>query len=502
MRTSPPPPWSGGTLAVLVGLCALFVASMRMPSLYFQNQNTKFLQGLATAFPDRLGADWTANTVDGLPMFTGLVHAVAAWADPAVFYLIEVALLSTLFFSLVRLAQWAAPERGASLVFLVAMGSFLAVMVHPPRGDTLEGVAGQYLTRGYFQPAEFGILFLPALLLALRRHPAALLLAAIPAAFHPTYITFSAVALLVFYGARRRAGLRTSPLLLAICAALLVLPPLDLALRFAPTDPDLFQRANDILAFERIPHHSDPLEWVDERAWRKLGLAVLAIVLAPPGMLRWLLGAYAGLAVAGALFVAATGNAELALVAPWRTSVVVVPIAMAVVSGRLLDVLFARGPQPWLSLAIAAPMLGWAVLTAADGAATKWVQITDPGVPDYVEHIRATRSAGDVYLTSPEMSEFRLEAMVPQYITWKTHPYLDTEVIEWNRRASLAARVFPIVDRRMGFDCAALRTFLETETVSHVLVPTPEIDAARDCGPLAEQYRGGDFTVFAVTGQT
>jgi hypothetical protein len=498
VRTLTPSPLTNGTRVALIALCALFVASMRMPPLYFNNQNTKFLHGMATAFPEQLGWDWTASTVDGLPVFTAVVHLVARWADPAMFYVIEVALLSVMFLSLVTLARWMAPRHGASLAFVVLVGSLLVVLVHPPNEDSLEGVALQYLTRGYFQPAEFGILFLPAVLLALRRHPAALVLAALPAVFHPTYITFSAITLAVFLVDRRRAGLRTSPLLLGLCAAMLVLPPLDLALRFAPTDAAIFEQANAFLAFHRIPHHSDPLQWADERALRKLLLALVAIVLAPAGVLRWLLVAFVAVAVAGAAFVALTGNAEVALMAPWRTSVVVVPLSMAIVIGRLGDWLFARGGQPWLGAALAAPMLGWAVLVASDGAAVKWQQLTDPGVPDHIEFIRANRAPGDIYLTTPTMSDFRLQAMVPQYVTWKTHPYLDTEVIEWNRRAGLAVSVFHPAAVEIGFDCASLERLLDTEQVTHVLVPIGAVEAARSCGPLAERYEGGDFVVFEV----
>ena len=77
-----------------IGLCAAFIAATWMAPLYFQNQNTKFLHGLATAMPDRLGADWTAGTVDGLPVFTALVHGIAAWSTPLLFYALEAALLA------------------------------------------------------------------------------------------------------------------------------------------------------------------------------------------------------------------------------------------------------------------------------------------------------------------------------------------------------------------------------------------------------------------------
>ena len=50
----------------------------------------------------------------------------------------------------------------------------------------------------------------------------------------------------------------------------------------------------------------------------------------------------------------------------------------------------------------------------------------------------------------------------------------------------------------MGFDCEAFESFIATEQVTHVLVPTRSLDAARACRPLAELYEGEDFAVFEV----
>lgn len=42
---------------ILAAAAVLLVAAIKTPPLYHSNQNTKFLHGLAQAFPDRLGGD-------------------------------------------------------------------------------------------------------------------------------------------------------------------------------------------------------------------------------------------------------------------------------------------------------------------------------------------------------------------------------------------------------------------------------------------------------------
>ena len=52
---------------------------------------------------------------------------------------------------------------------------------------------------------------------------------------------------------------------------------MGLAWRFRPTNSELFAQANDILAYVRIPHHSDPKQWDFYDAAAKLALVGIAL---------------------------------------------------------------------------------------------------------------------------------------------------------------------------------------------------------------------------------
>jgi hypothetical protein len=483
----------------------LLVASIRTPPLYHSNQNTKFLQGLADAWPERLGGDWTAGTVDGLPVFSALVEAVARLAPQAAFYLVEAALLVVFAVAFVALARRAAPREGRSLAFGLGVAGLLGVLAGERLREGFDGVAEQYMLGGFLQPSEFAVLYLPALLLAADGRRGALLFAAIPAAVHPAYILLSAlvVATLLWTGWREGRAPHWPEAVLA--AAIIVVPPIDLALRFAPTDPVTFARANDILAFERIPGHSDPAEWLNADAARKIVVALIGIAVAPRGVLRDVLVALFAVAALGTAAVALTGSAEIALVAPWRLSILIVPVALALAVGAFAEWLLIRAPvsrRTWrLGLpAVALAAGGW---TAAEGLAWKHAAFAAAAVPPgHIAHVRSTAAPGDVYLTSVGDETFRLAARAPQYVTWKTHPYRDTEVLEWRERIELARDVFggQAADRARGFDCAALERLVARDPITHVVVEAddPGLAEAEACPLLAPAHAGDEATVFVV----
>ena len=58
-------------------VAAVFAVAYTQSPLYEGNQNTKFLHGLAQAGRGYLEADWLANTVDPLPVFSSLIYATA-----------------------------------------------------------------------------------------------------------------------------------------------------------------------------------------------------------------------------------------------------------------------------------------------------------------------------------------------------------------------------------------------------------------------------------------
>jgi len=482
----------------MIAASAAFVIGHPLHSLYVSNQNTKFLHGLALAFPERLASDWTATTTDGLPVFSGLVYLVARAATPAAFYGLELALQFIVALSLISILRLAAGNPLGRLGGLV--GAAMVVALTWEGAQTyLQGVAGQYITLGYLQPASFGALFLLALGLAQRGHAAAVLLAAIPAALHAAYIAPAILLTGLFLWDQRRRPLCQMLPLATLAAIALAAPPLDLVLRFHSNDPEMFQQANAILAFTRIPHHSLPEIWFNTNAMIKTGLVVAAIALAPAGVVRKSLVVLFGFAALGTLTAVVSKDPGLALIAPWRVSIILVPAASAVLGGVMLRRLNQLSHARLLLWGAMLPVTVIALLAMGEGAEQK-IGLFFPKPPaDHIAFVQRTARTQDVYLTSPDDSRFRLAAMAAQFVSWKTHPYLATEVLEWNRRIGMASAVFGTQNKKSAaMDCAALTRLLDQYPVTHVVLPPAAKDSGTLCPGLSLVFDGQDGAVARV----
>ncbi|MDH3660462.1 MAG: hypothetical protein OEU92_10615, partial [Alphaproteobacteria bacterium] len=93
---------AGALLALAAG--AWFFLVFPTEPLYFENQNTKFLHGMALAGIGHLDQDWTANTVDVMPVFTAIVYALHVLAPAYVCYLVQIALFAVFLHALIEIA--------------------------------------------------------------------------------------------------------------------------------------------------------------------------------------------------------------------------------------------------------------------------------------------------------------------------------------------------------------------------------------------------------------
>src|SRR5262249_16920354 len=183
-----------------------------------------------------------------------------------------------------------------------------------------------------------------------------------------------------------------------VVLAILIVPPVDLALRFAPTDPDLFARATRIIATERIPDQAIVSLWFGAKAFAKLLLAIVALHLAPRGLLRFALGALFIYAVGGTIVDIATNYSGLAILAPWRASVIIVPVSIVILVVRLLDwTMWLMGGKTRTVLITALLLL--AVFSAVQGLHAEYRRYIAARPADYILFVREHHAPKDLYLT-------------------------------------------------------------------------------------------------------
>jgi hypothetical protein len=521
------------TFVLFLAGTAVFSLAYCQAPLYYSNQNQYFLHGLAWADKGLLSADWLAGTLDPTPVFTALVAFTARWLHPWAFHVYYALLMGAYAAALLGVFAAVAGEQGArrwpvfvaQLVVvhsaLVRWGSYRWLGQDYP-WFLQAGVAGQYVLGAMFQPSTFGVLLVGAVCLFVRgRAFLAAACVALAGTVHSTYLLPGALlvagfmtALVVEGQVRRAVGVGALALLLVGPVSLYVLRT------FAPTSPDDFAQSQAVLVHFRIPHHSRVDLWLDLVAWMQIGWIVAGIVLARPQRLRIALAVAAGLAVLLTLVQVATASNTLALLFPWRLSVVLVPVATTVLLARLVAIL-----PSWSESRAARAAAAVVVLAVAAGGV--WISVRGLGFQpgggerDLLEYARQTRQPGDVYflpvtvpklakttrgslssdfkpiddkrrdkrVIPPDLQRFRLEAGVPIFVDFKSIPYKDVEVLEWQKRLRFAQDV----QARLAKGDQEALEMLRQRGITHVVVP-----ASQTLRGVEKVHEDGHYRVYRL----
>lgn len=511
--THTPPSWLRRVGSFLCW-SAIFGLSYTQAALYYSNQNQYFLQGLADAGRGQLAEDWLANTRDPTPVFSAFVNFVGSRLDERLFYVVYVLLLGLYLHSLRGIAARAAPlgssGRLALATLLVALhagitrlGSAQLLGVDYP-WYFQAGVAGQYLLGFGLQPSVFGVLLLASISTFMRDRPwAAATWAALGAVMHATYMPAAGMLVLAYMLLLWRDGRWRQALAIGVWALILVAPIVAYSLvNFAPSSLESFAEAQRILAHVRIPHHAEPERWFDGIALAQVLWIVAAIGLVWRTRLFVILAVVFTLSLLLTIVQVVTANDTLALLFPWRTSALLMPVATTIVLARLVQ---AWDRTPILSESVrhktdrigvlSCAALG---LCVAGGLAIMyfgWGFRTTPEELPLLDYVKQHKQAGDTYLIPVELpkagrgarstnftpaprrgknghliaidlQQFRLYTGAPIYVDFKSIPYQDVEVIEWHRRMLWAKEMYG----QSEWNDAA-RVELEREGITHVIAP-------------------------------
>lgn len=484
-------PWLGALL---------FALAHTQPLTYYSNQNQYFLHGLADAGMGELGSDWLANTRDPTPLFSGAIAlAEPVFGHAGFFALLMVYALSLT--SLSRLLPFAPRSLAGEIVLQSLVTLTHSALVRMLSVQTLgidypwylqAGVANQYLIGAGLQPSVFGVLLLTALAAFGHGRPRlAGFLVGLACLAHSTYLLPAALLTLgMMAGSSWRDALALGAIALAVVTPVLAY----IAIVFAPTDPQTFAAAQQILAWVRIPHHTDPARWLDLVAGLQTLVALLGLVAWRGTRLARPLTVAAGLSLLLSIVAGLWHQPTLSLLFPWRLSAVLVPLATLVGLTAL-----ARGLERFLAPIVLFILAGLIFLMSLIGAYV----VMDRGLA-YQESqgergllvfARDHRAPGQLYLLPAgypkppsrrgsasstfipvrpsaepaifELQRFRLQSGVPAYVDFKSIPYHDRDVLEWQRRLDLVVRWYGIED----WDTAGIPDQLRAEGITHVVIP-------------------------------
>ncbi len=494
------------TLEAILLAIAFAVAHTQSP-LYFSNQNQYFLHGLADGGLGHLKRDWLATTTDPTPVFSAMVSAgyryLGEWSFQAVYFLMLMAYflgIRSLIAALPGVPDtrsfrllWAAGFIAAHAAILRLASVEFAGVDYPWYFQS--GLAAQYLLGPGLQPSAFGMFLVLALATFAHGRPVlACALAALPCAFHSTYLLPSGLLvlgfLIVILKQSEHSGPRAFAALLAASAIFAPVATFTLWV-FGPANPHAFTEAQRILAEVRIPHHCLFDRWFDTIAALQIPWTLVGIAL------MWRSPLFLVLLIATALSAILTfaqyesGNPTFALMFPWRISVLLIPVATAVIVARLASLVPDSRLAAWIAGVLVVAFVAGGVWIMAAG---KGYRTNDAENPIH-EYVRTHAGPDDVYLlpvtmpavgtgrgsvsnsfTPPprpkpgsnqipvDWQRFRLDTGARIYVDFKSVPYADTQVLEWLRRMRQCEAWYA-----GDWNAIGMREELRQEGVTHIV---------------------------------
>ena len=461
--------------ALLLGLA--FALAYTQSPLYYSNQNQYLLHGLAQGGLGHLNRDWLAQTRDPTPVFSALVSVSYRKLGELSFQVADFLIL-LLYFLSIRWLVGALPQfpdtRASRIAFAAVFTATHAAILRVASVQITgvdypwflqSGLAGQYLLGPGLQPSVFGVLLMASIAAFANGKPTlAAVLAAASCAFHSTYLLPGCSLILAFMVQTVRTTPRGGPIALRmLLASSVILMPVGAytMFTFGPTNPDLFGKAQEILAEIRIPHHCVIARWFDWVAGLQMAWIALGLVLLRHSKLfvALLIVAAIGLVLTGVQYL--SGSPTLALTFPWRISAVLVPLSTALIVLTLVALLPSDRWVTWTTSVLLLALAGSGIWIMVDHLGYRAGEDERP----LYDYVRTHAGPNDVYLlpvrippvgkgrgsmsasfTPPprptpgsnlipiDLQRFRLLTGTPIYVDFKAVPYADVEVIVWLER--------------------------------------------------------------------
>jgi hypothetical protein len=500
--------------AAFLAWSAVFALVYTQLPLLTSNQYTYFLHGLANAGYGFLSKDWLAGTADPTPVFSLLVDLTYrifhSEASACIYYGL---ILGVYFYALYGIADILFGLRQSTTRSMVFITFFMALHSTAFRfllsrildGEAAYlfegGVAQQQVLGQVFQPSVFGAFVILSILFFLRDKKVwAILSLAVAVYFHSTYLLAAALLTLGYMTAilwkerNWRTALGFGTLTLLAVTPVLVYD----AAAFGPSSPEIYRQAQQILVHYRIPQHAWISFWFGWTVLARAGLVLAALVVLRKTRLFPILAAASLGMLLLTLVEWETGNNTLALLFPWRLSVILVPLSSTLLLAAGLQWIAGRIRALPLSVARAAPAACLAAISLLLIAGIARIPLdraaaeSNTALP-MMNAIRARSVAGDVYFIPPKMESFRIETGMPVFVDLKSAPYRDTDVVEWYRRLLLVNDFYqPGTDR-----CTQAQVLARQEGVFLFVIPVPDLPAV--CPALEIEYRNADYAVVRVT---
>lgn len=483
--------------------------------LYSSNQNNYLFHGLAKAGQGYLQNDYYYETTTPFPVFTLVVYLTARYLDPWFFYFYQFILSSIYIYSLLKILEI---YTGKTSKYFLWINLCLISLIHSRIIDIISfkifgisipkmlhgGLAQYYILGTIFQPSAFGVLFILSIFLFLKRK---LLLATIvsclPSIIHPTYLLFSLLFIVIYavidFYQRKSLTRAFSYIILpiTIISAIFVYNVIILK----PTSVILQKEALHILLYSRSPHHFDYRQWLNAGSYVQLIIMVSGLYFTRKTLLFWITMPLLLFSLFSTLVVLIADKDTLTFLAPWRISIILMPIFSSINIINLVLFLFRFKKTYQLSdkirqlirtccqLIIIILMLGGSIVIII-----KSYQYYHNPLTDMMNFVKSSRESQNNYLLPIQVGDannsfqyFRLYTGVPVFVDYKSHPHKDVQFLAWYKRIILAAEIYKKAD------CSLLAQTAKQHRLTHIVIDSN--NNLKRCDFLLPVYNDVNYSV-------
>jgi hypothetical protein len=499
-------------LASFLGWALIFGLIYAQSPLYTNNQNTYFLHGLAKAGVGYLKNDWLATRPETMPVFTWLVYLTFMIFHSKVPYYIYYALLMGVYlFSMYGIMDKFFDLCRSKIRTLAFLALFLAAhsaalrflfskLVSADSTFLLEGgVAGQRILGQIFQPSVFGVFLVLSIYLFLQQKPFwSLVPIAVAASVHPVYLLGGALLTIAYMWMLFRTGHNLKrPLFLGISALLLVAPALAYTIyMFWDPDPVLAQEALDILVNFRNPQHALISTWLNWTVLVQVLVVLISLfIIRRTKLFPILLIVSLGM-VALTLMQVLTSSKWLAMIFPWRVSVLLVPMGTTILVAAVVTKFMSWTKETpkaerLISLLSLVMIIGLMIIGAIRFQVESYRKLADPARP-MMDFVTMNKSPRDVYMVPSKMEDFRLVTGAPILVDFKSTPDRDADVVEWYERLQWVSWFYNGSDNQ----CKLLNDIASRYGVTHVVVQRHI--GTKICDSVPVVYEDTNYRIYAI----
>jgi hypothetical protein len=289
-----------------------------------------------------------------------------------------------------------------------------------------------------------------------------------------------------------------------VLALIMVLPILIYTLfSFAPSSAESLKQSQNILIYHRISHHAIAERWFDIWLLLKILMIIVALYLIRKTRIFFVvLISFAFTAALTAIQVI-TGSSFLALLFPWRISVLLVPLSFVIIVAAITHWVVGHfsSKGSFIKKIVVSLCLASILIVGVKG-----IDITKRTAHriysfksfDIMKWVKDNHQKGDTYLVPPKtdhkFGRFRIFTGVPIFVDLLTHPYKDREVIEWYERICMAKKFYR--SRRINYKIL-LNTFVKKYHINHVVLLK---NKKRNIDPniLQELYQNSRYIVYRI----